>query len=107
MFISTPPYLPAARIQLDNVEFAQMGQAFQVDRYPIFFGQQGDVNFKSWVRGCSIHHSYNRAVGVHATQRLAIQSNTAFNVMGHAFFLKAGFQGLIMLRLCTMGSLDC
>ena len=88
IMVSTPSYLPRARLQLDNVELTQTGQAFRLGRYSIHWHMQGDVAFQSWVRGCAIHHTYNRALTMHGVHRAVVQGNVAFNVMGHAFFME-------------------
>jgi hypothetical protein len=88
LVVRTPPGLPRAQLRLDNVELARMGQAFRLGRYAVHFQWHGDANKTSWLRSCSIHHTYSRALGVQGTQRLMVQNNVAYNVMGHAFFLE-------------------
>ena len=41
-------------------------------------------------RGCSIHHTFNRAVTVHGVDNLLVKDNVAFHNMGHAYFLEDG-----------------
>ncbi|KXZ43941.1 hypothetical protein GPECTOR_77g37 [Gonium pectorale] len=86
----SPPYLPRALIRFDNIEVTQSGQAYRLGRYSIHWHVHGDVNFQSWVRGCSIHHTYNRATTIHGTHRSLYQNNLAYNVMGHTFFMEDG-----------------
>ena len=86
--VHSPPSLPRARLRLDNVELTRMGQAFRMGRYSVHFHFHGDAAKASWLRGCSIHGTYSRAVGLHGTQRVMIQNNVAYNVMGHAFFME-------------------
>ena len=73
--------------RIENVEFRQVGQAFQLGRYPIHFHMIGDV-YNSYIRGNSIHHTYNRAVTIHGVHHLTIQNNVAYHTMGHTFFIE-------------------
>ena len=58
-----------------------MGQAFQLGRYTIHFHLSGTLD-QSYVRRCSIHHTYNRAVAIHAVHGLRVQDNVAYDNMG-------------------------
>ena len=73
------------------IEVTHAGQAFRLGRYPIHFHLNGDVN-GSYVRGCSIHHTFNRAVTIHAVDRLLVEKNVAYNILGHAYFLEDGIE---------------
>lgn len=42
----------------------------------------------SYVRGNSIHHTYNRAVTIHGVHYLRITDNVAYKTMGHTFFIE-------------------
>ena len=44
-------------------------QAFRLGRYPIHYHLNGNVT-GSYVRGCAIHRTYNRAVTIHAVDYL-------------------------------------
>lgn len=52
----------------------------------------GDVNFKSYVRGCALHQTYNRAVTIHNTHHLLVERNVIYNIMGGAFFIEDGIE---------------
>lgn len=60
-------------------------------RYPIHFHLSGNVS-GSYVRGCSIHHTFNRAVTIHGVTGLLVEHNVAYHVMGHAFFIEDGIE---------------
>ncbi|XP_063689847.1 fibrocystin-L-like isoform X2 [Bolinopsis microptera] len=77
--------------RLENAEFSWAGQAFRLGRYPIHFHMNGDVS-GSYVKGCAVHHTFNRAVTVHGVNNLLVKDNVAFNNMGHAFFLEDGVE---------------
>ena len=73
------------------IEVTHAGQAFRLGRYPIHFHLNGDVS-GSYVKGCSIHHTFNRAVTVHAVDNLLVENNVAYNILGHAYFLEDGIE---------------
>ena len=71
------------------VEVTHAGQAFRLGRYPIHFHLNGNVT-GSYVRGCGIHHTFNRAITMHSVDYLLVEKNVAFNIMGHAYFTEDG-----------------
>ena len=73
--------------RIEFAEFRQVGQAFQLGRYPIHFHMIGTVH-NSYIRGNAIHHTYNRAVTVHGVHFLRIQNNVAYLTMGHTIFIE-------------------
>ena len=77
--------------RIEYIEVTHAGQAFRLGRYPIHFHLNGDVT-GSYVRGCAIHHTFNRAVTVHAVNNLLVENNVAYNIMGHAYFLEDGVE---------------
>ena len=77
--------------QFSYVEFTHSGQAFRLGRYPIHFHLMGRVS-GSYVRGCSIHKTFNRAVNIHNTHNVLIEHNVVYNVMGGALFLEDGIE---------------
>jgi hypothetical protein len=70
--VSTPANRMRASLQFSHVELQWVGQAFRLGRYPIHFHMHGDGS-GSWVKGCSIHHSFQRAVTIHGTHRVLLQ----------------------------------
>ena len=73
------------------VEISHAGQAFRLGRYPIHFHLSGDVS-GSYVRGCAIHHSFNRAITMHGIHNLHVSRNVVFNVKGNAYFMEDGIE---------------
>lgn len=65
---------------LQQVEVRQAGQAFRLGRYPLHFHMQGDMT-GNYVKGSTIHHTYNRAMTVHGTNGTLIQVRGAANVV--------------------------
>ncbi|XP_035686784.1 fibrocystin-L-like [Branchiostoma floridae] len=77
--------------RIEHVEFTYVGQAFRLGRYPIHSHLNGDMS-SSYVRGCAIHRSFNRAVTMHGTHNLLVERNVVFNIMGGAFFIEDGIE---------------
>ena len=78
-------------------EFTQVGQAFQLGRYPIHFHMIGTVH-NSYVKGNAIHHTYNRACTIHGVHYLTIEKNVAFETMGHTYFIEDGAETKNILK---------
>ena len=81
--------------RFSNVELFHVGQAFRLGRYAIHFHMNGDMP-SSYVKECAIHQSFNRAVNIHATNRLTIQSNVIYDILGGAYFLEYLFFSFIL-----------
>ncbi|KAM3858592.1 fibrocystin-L-like [Diretmus argenteus] len=92
MFHAPRPNQNLAIGRLEYVEVFHAGQAFRLGRYPIHWHLMGDINYKSYVRGCAIHQTFNRAVTIHNTHRLLVEHNVIYNIMGGAFFIEDGIE---------------
>ncbi|XP_025757857.1 PKHD1 like 1, tandem duplicate 1 isoform X2 [Oreochromis niloticus] len=92
MFHAPRPSENLAIGRLEYVEVFHAGQAFRLGRYPIHWHLMGDINYKSYVRGCAIHQTFNRAVTIHNTHRLLVEHNVIYNIMGGAFFIEDGIE---------------
>ncbi|XP_019623376.1 PREDICTED: fibrocystin-L-like [Branchiostoma belcheri] len=77
--------------RLSHIEVTHAGQAYRHGRYAIHFHINGNMN-GSYVRGCSIHKSFNRAVNVHHVHELLVERNVFYNIMGGAMFLEDGIE---------------
>ena len=77
--------------RIENVEVRYAGQMGRLGRYPIHFHMIGATR-NSYVRGCSIHHTYNRAIAIHGVHYLRVQNNVAFETRGHTFFVEDGVE---------------
>lgn len=73
--------------RIEYCEFTDVGQAFQLGRYPLHFHLIGTVHY-SYIRGNALHQTYNRAVTIHAVHYLRVQYNVAYKTMGHTFFIE-------------------
>jgi hypothetical protein len=73
--------------KIEYVEFTDVGQAFQLGRYPIHFHMIGTVH-NSYAKGNAIHQTYNRAITLHGIHYFTIQDNVAYDTMGHTIFVE-------------------
>ena len=66
-------------VQLDSVEFRFCGQGGYFTpndpRYSITFRNNFDNSVGSFIRGCSIHHGYNTAIGIHTSNGVQVMQN--------------------------------
>jgi hypothetical protein len=101
--------------RIENVEVRYAGQMGRLGRYPgmshmvlvaiaalllmswllmcrpVHFHMIGSVR-NSYVRACSIHHTFNRAIAIHGVHFLRVQNNVAFENRGHAYFVEDGLE---------------
>nr|XP_034372677.1 fibrocystin-L [Arvicanthis niloticus] len=87
--------LPGADMVTGRIEYIEVfhaGQSFRLGRYPIHWHLLGDLQFKSYVRGCAIHQAYNRAVTIHNTHHLLVEKNIIYDIKGGAFFIEDGIE---------------
>ena len=73
--------------RFEYIELMHVGQAFNLGRYPLHFHMIGRVT-KSYIRGCSIYHTFNRATTLHGVHYLTIENNVAYDAMGHTIFIE-------------------
>ena len=74
---------------LKGIEFYRMGQTGRLARYPVHWHHRLDAPGQ-YVKRCSIHQSFSRAVTVHDTHQLLVENNAAFDCCGHNFYLEDG-----------------
>uniref|UniRef100_A0A8C4XEU0 PKHD1 like 1 n=1 Tax=Erpetoichthys calabaricus TaxID=27687 RepID=A0A8C4XEU0_ERPCA len=90
MFSTPQPNQTSAIGRIEYVEVFHAGQAYRLGRYPINWHLMGDLNFTSYVRGCSIHQTYNRAVTMYKTSNLLVERNVIYDIMGGALIFEDG-----------------
>ena len=67
------------------------GQKFQLGRYPIHYHMMGEVD-GMFIRGVSVHHTFNRGTTIHGTHNLLLEWNVYYRTMGHTIFLEDGIE---------------
>lgn len=77
-------------VQLQGVEFYQMGQGGRMGHYPIHFHLARRVPQGTLIADCSIHDSMTRWITLHATQGVTLQRNVGYKSIGHGFYLEDG-----------------
>ncbi|XP_051826954.1 fibrocystin-L [Antechinus flavipes] len=92
MFHAPEPSADLVTGRIEYVEVFHAGQAFRLGRYPIHWHLLGDLKFRSYVRGCAIHQTYNRAVTIHNTHHLLVERNIIYDIRGGAFFIEDGIE---------------
>jgi len=76
-------------VRLSHIEVRRGGQGLKLGKYPIHFHMVGSVSW-SYVKYCSVHHLFNRAIAVHGTNDLRVIGNVVHDTRGHAIFLEDG-----------------
>jgi cell migration-inducing and hyaluronan-binding protein len=76
-------------LRVRGVEFADMGQAARLRRYPVHFHMDGSAR-GSYIKNSAIHHSFNRCITIHGTDEVLVADNVCFDHVGHGFFLEDG-----------------
>jgi hypothetical protein len=78
------------RGRFSNVELYRVGQKAKAGRYPVHWHMQQGEGAGQFLKNCSVHESYNRAVTIHGTESLVIEGNVAYRHVGHGIFLEDG-----------------
>lgn len=81
--------MAGGQARIEGAELTRVGQRNTLRRYPVHFHQVGDAS-ASYVRGNSIHGSFNRCVTIHGTRNLRVQDNVTYDSVGHCLFLEDG-----------------
>eukprot|EP01128_Nolandella_sp_AFSM9_P004867 TRINITY_DN227_c0_g1_i3.p1 TRINITY_DN227_c0_g1~~TRINITY_DN227_c0_g1_i3.p1 ORF type:complete len:887 (+),score=161.62 TRINITY_DN227_c0_g1_i3:1725-4385(+) len=84
-------FLKGADIVVSGIEVTRSGQKGFLGRYPIHFHMMGDCDGCA-VLDSSIHHNFQRALTVHATNNLLIARTVAYRTFGHMYFLEDGIE---------------
>jgi hypothetical protein len=88
-----------------GVEFKNVGQTNVLGRYPVHFHLMEDAatganpsnnvhlpQTRAYAIGCSVVYSYFRAYAIHGTDHAVVQENTAFDIIGHCYFIEDGVE---------------
>ena len=85
-----------------NVEVRLAGQGLKLGKYPIHFHMVGNVS-KSYIKNCSVHHSFNRAIAIHGVDGLLVEHNVVFDTRGHTIFTEDGTERKNVIRYNLVG----
>lgn len=78
------------QVQIQGVEFKQLGQGGRIGRYPLHFHHARRAAPDTYVRDSSINESMTRWIVLHATQDVLLERNVGFKSIGHGFYLEDG-----------------
>lgn len=75
--------------RIEYAEVTLMGQRSEFGRYPLHFHNSSSQP-NSYLRGNSIHDTFQRCIVVHSTHNLRVQNNFAYRGKGHCYFIEDG-----------------
>lgn len=81
--------MDGGRAYVDGVELDHMGRLSEMGGYPFHWHQLGNADGQ-YLRNSSIHHSFQRCVTVHDTNRVVVENNVCYDHLGHGYFLENG-----------------
>ena len=76
-------------VQIQGVEFYQMGQGGKIGHYPVHF-HHARRTADTFVRDSSVHDSMTRWIVLHGTQDVKLERNVGYKSIGHGFYLEDG-----------------
>ncbi|MDA9555786.1 hypothetical protein N9R54_06085 [Pelobium sp.] len=79
-----------AKSFIANVAFYRMGQRYRKARYPFHWHNVTNIDRNQYIDSCSVYHTFNRAITVHATDNVFVRTNVAYDNLGHAYFMEDG-----------------
>ncbi len=80
-----------SRVQIQGVEFHQMGQGGMLARSPLQFLAAYDAPADTFVRDCSFHDSMTRWIELRGAQNLLLERNVGYKSIGHGY-MSAGYE---------------
>jgi hypothetical protein len=76
-------------VEMQGVEFHQMGQGGEMGHYPVHFHLARKVPAqRAFVKDCSINESMTRWIVLHGTQDVTLARNVGYMSIGHGFMLE-------------------
>ncbi len=78
------------QVQMQGVEFQQMGQGGRIMHYPVHFHMARKTPSDTLVTDCSVHDSMTRWYTLHSTQGVTLARNVGYLSIGHGYYLEDG-----------------
>jgi cell migration-inducing and hyaluronan-binding protein len=78
------------KVQIQGVEFKQMGQGGRLAHYPVHFHMARKTPNDTHVKDSSINESMTRWIVVHSTLGVTLARNVGYKSIGHGFYLEDG-----------------
>ncbi len=77
-------------VQIQGVEFYQMGQGGRIGHYPVHFHMARQVPTTTYLKDNSVWDSMTRWYVLHATQGVLLARNVGYASIGHGFYFEDG-----------------
>ena len=77
-----------AAVQVQGVQFYQLGQGGRIGHYPLHFHLARAVPPNTFISDSSIWDSMNRWIVLHGTQGVTLQRDVGYLSIGHGFYLE-------------------
>lgn len=78
------------KVQIQGVEFYQMGQGGRIGHYPVHFHMARKVPAGTYLKDNSVWDSMTRWYVLHATQGVLLARNVGYASIGHGYYLEDG-----------------
>jgi hypothetical protein len=78
------------KLQLQGVEFHQLGQGGRMAHYPVHFHGARQVPNETYIKDSSVSESMTRWYVLHSTQSVLFQRNIGWKSIGHGYYLEDG-----------------
>jgi cell migration-inducing and hyaluronan-binding protein len=76
------------KLQIQGVEFKQLGQGGLLGRYPVHFHMARNVPADTYVIDSSVNESMTRWFVIHSTIGVTLARNVGYKSIGHGYFLE-------------------
>ncbi|XP_053372850.1 fibrocystin-L-like [Mercenaria mercenaria] len=80
-----------ARLRISYTEITFAGQAYRQGRHPVFFHLNGNMS-TSYLRGCSIHGTFNRAITIQDSNNILVEKTVIYDILGSGIVLEDGVE---------------
>ena len=78
------------QIQIQGVEFAELGQGGKLGHYPVHFHKTRQVPPLTFVKDSSVNDSNTHWYVIHSTQGVTLQRNVGWKSIGQGYYLEDG-----------------
>lgn len=78
------------KLQIQGVEFAQLGQGGRLAHYPVHFHMARQTPANTYVKDSVVNESMTRWFVIHSTLDVTLARNVGYKSIGHGFYLEDG-----------------
>jgi hypothetical protein len=78
------------KVQIQGVEFKQMGQGGRLAHYPVHFHKVRQTPPNTYIKDSSVNESMTRWYVIHSTQGVTLARNVGYKSIGHGYYLEDG-----------------